>query len=458
MWKGSALVRFALLLSIGLLSFATLHPALADENAEPNGAVPGLMPSMMELQFAARMEGKTLFQLGADLVRQGQAALIAQAPIAQGIAKGMEVVAGDPDESNTWRFKGLEREIGPIRSHLTTLINKILVENKPTAAQAKGLVEWFALFTTADMRCKEQPSIKNLDAITTVLLNATPAFRAFDQPEIRLLETILSTVRLEKHVRMISDYYSTILETFKNNPHRLEDNYLKIDKLTLNPQAALAGNENAISGFKEQYGTWLALWALELKPYAEPNAPLLKGHQAEVAKIVADTERINSELAKGLWETQDQISTLIEDIQRLLAKEEAFAPVALRIEAGILFNYEMNLFATMRDGAALARGLKRNSLEATVGNVTYLLDLSVNPPQIKFSDPKNEFLDKIKRVNQLAQNTLKRSQLGPSDRIILETAIASLTDSEKAIANMTSHADWVKWLHAINEIHKLYKF
>jgi len=454
MWK-----RFvAPIAVVFLISFSGVSTVgLSAEEEESNGAVAGLMPRVMELQFAALMEAKTLAHLNTTLVAQGREAIKTGLPISKGFAKGF-AVTGDPADYLTWRYKGIEREIGPIRRHVTTLVRDIIANEKITKAQEKDLTAWLASFWASDAAFSKEPSAMNLDALADTLMLQFRSIAAFEQPEVTLLTTILYASTVEKQYNLISDHFFYLMQVYAADPKRIQENQLSADGLTLNPKAVLEGKEKAIVGLKDRYGRWVKTLSQDLAAYAKPGAPLLKGHSVKIAKIIQSADGILTKLESGTIEVMKQLGTLINDTLELISLEEIYAPVALRIEAGKLVSYQTTLFSTIAKMVDQGKLFKMGAINGGVGKLTYRVKLTEDPVKVSFTAGTEEYLQHLRLVRRLAEETLKRSTLADKDRKKLESAIDSLNQSEKAIPEATLLAKWVELSETVNQIHWLYRF
>lgn len=428
----------------------------ADE-ATSNGAVKGLLSSRMELQFATRMEGKTLFQIGEDVVRQGRESLKTGEPIAEGVAKNMKVTQGKADEITSWRIEGLETEIAPIRLHIHRLAAEFKEIEKPTAQQEKALDEWIRRFNAADLACKTEPSIAKLDALSDILLlEVNKVFLAYDRAEVKLLEAIMEASTTGKRLYHIETYFSQVMNLYIARDERTEKVQLTMDGVGLHPSVILAKlkKEKAVTGLGSRYGSNIRAIRERLQEVSGDKT-LLVGQTALQIKVLKDLQTLEAELDNGDLGTIGKARDVLHSVEKLLYKEEKLAPAALRIGVGMYMSNQAGLFSD------LAMQMKKNpkaTAEYLIGGIKLKVERSKEGFQITFVELASPLSKQIDSVLQLAQQTLKQSQMGEADRIILTNAIEALRASQGAIGKPVRYGKWAAWSNMVNDIHQLYKF
>lgn len=439
--------------------FLTFTAALG-EAIEPNGAVPGLLSPVTELQFASRMEGKTIFQLMEDVVSQGEASLKSKKPIPHGVAQGLSVVGGEPSKFETWKISGIEREIQPIRVHIHRLHEALKTSSELNEKQKTALDAWVKKFDAADATCIKNPTFANIDVLTELLLvDVQSVFESSDKAEVVLLEAVMEATTIDQRLWHMENFFGRILNAFKKRIP-IEDVPLIMDGVGIHPSVIIVGlkDQKAVTGFEKKYGAWIKRVNDRLKSVAKDGS-LLKDHKADLTKLIAKLDAYDKIVSNGELETIGKGIELMRTVQNFMYQDEKLAPVALRIEVGLYASHQANFFGRLQ--LAIQQDLKneKDKFEYKIGGIgvrgIFNEKNRLEVTHLSGIEKINEQLDSLIR---LSEQTLAASKLKESDRGILTNAIQSLQDTKDIVGKNTPYAKWVELTNTINEIHSLYKF
>lgn len=429
---------------VSILLVSVTYAQKADE-VESNGAVPGLMSPTMEFQFASRMEGKTLFQIGEDVVREGRKSIRDKQAIQSGPAQGMRVT-GVEDKSETWMISGIGREIVPIQMHIHRITRQFKESEKLNAVQEKALEGWLAKFDgIANRIAKEDAKIDELDKLSDILLlDVSEVFDAVDRPDVHLLEAAMMAQVIDQRLYQIDFYFDQVLKLYRSRDPRTENISLVLDGVGIHPSQALAkkSTSKAVTGLGERYGSRVE--------YVHRH---LKSGGGEVA-LIEELEALQRNFDDGKLTRIEEARNVMDKIYREIFSKKVLAPVALRVGIGMYTQNQQNLIANLID--AVKRTPDKE--DYVIGGIRMKIFNAKGGLSLVFIDDKKLVHSQLDSLIRLAEETRDKSKLEEKNLKILNDGIEALKKSKDSLGKEVRYRDWANWTNAANELHTLFKF
>ncbi len=423
-----------------------------------NGAVPGLMPPLMELQVAARLEAKTLRQLGQILEGEAPNAFRAGRRELLGAAEGLKLTSGMSPDPKSWRFGGLSRETTPILLHVSNLMAALQRQKNLTDAQLSGLRDWQRHFEEANRALMVEPSLQNLNALSVALEAIDVPLRAFEAAETVFLEISLNASKLQRRSFDAIEFFAGVQNQLKSGVKQRPPGNPIFENITMDADEALKNPEGQVfdgmdAAFKEE----LERLAAQLEAFSTTKSEILAGDVAWFRNTASKGRTIAAELKGGKFAALAGVVEWSNEVYATSFNEPSLSPALLlhsqmmlvATEVDVLKRVGRGLDAARRQGAS-GLTLQCNGMKIAVKGVTQKLTLD-------FIEA-GSLSDQIEVTLRLAKNTLERSKLDKGHQAKLESVIASLENQLVALSRPTLGTDWAEWVTDLSKLVDLYRF
>jgi hypothetical protein len=423
-----------------------------------NGAVPGLMPPVMELQVAARLEAKTLRQLAQILEHEAPNVFRTGRRELQGAAEGLMLRQGMSADATSWRFGGVGRETTPILLHVSDLMKALAGDRTVTESQLRGLRDWFEAFQEADRTFMLEPSLQNLRALSDSLESVEVPMRAFDAPETRFLETALNASKLQRRSFEAIDFFASIQSQLKagvkekpaGNPV-LEGVTMDVDQALKNPNGKVFQGMDA--AFKEE----IERLAAQLEAFSKTETTMLGGETVWFRNAASRGRTIASQLEDETFATLKAVVEWSNEVYETSFYEPALAPALLIQSQMMLVADELDLLRSIGKGLDAARKQKVKRLTLNRGGIKVMVngvDQTLTFDFVEVGSLRNQ----IETTLRLARNTLEQSKLDKVNTSKLMSVIDALEGQRAALGKPTLGTEWVNWVTTLSKLVDLYNF
>lgn len=434
--------RFIFAFFLGLICVC---PAWAQET---NGAVPGLLPPLTELQAATRLEHKTLVQFADILLEEGRKARRFGGFKLGREAEGVILLGGVVGDDGSMKFDGLNREIQPIKTHLDRLVLQVLAEVKLTDAQKAGLSAWKARVDEAFALCDKEPTLRNLRSYADSLIAITEALAEFDSPEVAFLEAGLDAWKLGRSVENAGSYFSFVLKAHKAELPKAAALAREFDGISIDPEKYTGKDSDKIlSGLDARFVAWIGRIQKRLKSVSEKK----------FSEQIGQGEKLKAEISTGSWESLQHLMDWSDGVYQQLYGDDKMAPVMLRHSQMLLINSILTRFTKL--GQIAGEGRKNGASSATFNTDEFVAEVenlkTAATVRITKSGELGFYLEETRR---LAHLTLRESKLEAADRKTLEKAITAIEEVQKEMGEAIQFKRWSEWARQIYSITELYRF
>lgn len=423
-----------------------------------NGAVPGLMPPLMELQVATRLEAKTLRQLGQILEEEAPQAFQRGAKDLKGAAEGLKLTLGMSVDRSSWRFGGLGRETTPIWLHLSKLMESLSKEKSVTEAQLKGLRDWYGTVDQANRDLMSEASLANLKALSEALEAVEVPLKAFDAPETVFLEVSLNASKLQRRSFDAIDFFARVQHQLKTGLKEKPPGNPTFENITMDAEAAVkTPNGEVFRGMDDAFKAEIEKIASQLETFSKSKTAILAGDMVWFRDSASRGRAIAGELKSGKFAALAAVVEWSNEVYATSFNEPSLAPALLIHSQMMLMGAEVGLLKRIGKGLEVARQqgasgltLQRDGMKIVVKGVDQKLTFD-------FVE-SGSLNDQIEVTLRLAKATLGNSRLDKVNREKLEAVIVSLENQLVGLTRPSLGTDWADWVTELAKLIELYNF